>query len=608
MEVLKMERNLKIELINEKLIISETNHNLNKFYKNLPRVTRESIHFSTLEPLVSYSAVSHIPNSKGKLKSKPVKIFETKDIVRPGIFYGGQKTKEFIYPSITEGSLGELTYTKQLVDPHMIPPFYFSDLYDVKEARFTVTFPSDVKIQYNLFNTDQAEVQFNSSEKNGITTYTWEAKNLKRFIYNEKAPSRAYYEPHLVIRIASYNSNGIQYNISGSTDDLFTWYNSLIRQIPAFKDSQAMEDKVMELTKDCQSEKEKVKVLYKWVQSNIKYIAFENGMQGFIPHAAGDVFNKKYGDCKDMANLLTTMLKHAGIEAYITWVGTNSKPYKYTELPCTISDNHMICSIKSDNGFTYLDPTNSDLSPDRIPRLIQDKQTLIRLSDSTYTIETVPITAAEENKRTDLLLLNINDKELIGKAVVVLNGYRHEDFLADRLHAKMDRETNFIRDYVQLGQASAAYSTIQQASKDTSTVIAFDAQFSHEVIDLDEKLYVNLNIDPSVEEFKIDDINDRVHPIQQDYKHDYTLQCIFTIPEGYQVTYLPDAVTFENNLFGIQTSYLQKEKQIIYTKKILSDYLVMNPVQFKDYQKFFNEILKVKKQKITLTKLKNEDI
>ena len=41
------------------------------------------------------------------------------------------------------------------------------------------------------------------------------------------------------------------------------------------------------------------------------------------PHPpAADVYKNKYGDCKDKANLLVSMLGHVGLRAYPVLVGT----------------------------------------------------------------------------------------------------------------------------------------------------------------------------------------------------------------------------------------------------------------------------------------------
>jgi hypothetical protein len=63
---------------------------------------------------------------------------------------------------------------------------------------------------------------------------------------------------------------------------------------------------------------------------------------GFQPHSATDVFHNRYGDCKDKATLLISMLRAAGIHADYLLVDFNHAISP--ELPSTNAD-HMIVAI-----------------------------------------------------------------------------------------------------------------------------------------------------------------------------------------------------------------------------------------------------------------------
>ena len=125
----------------------------------------------------------------------------------------------------------------------------------------------------------------------------------------------------------------------------------------------------------------KARNIYKWVQQNIKYVAFENGMEGFIPREANLVCSRRYGDCKDMASIMTAMLQHAGVTAYFVWIGTRSLPYEYSQVPLPIADNHMISAIKLDTSFIFLDGTDSHCVFGTPPEHIQGKDALIAITE-----------------------------------------------------------------------------------------------------------------------------------------------------------------------------------------------------------------------------------
>ena len=53
-----------------------------------------------------------------------------------------------------------------------------------------------------------------------------------------------------------------------------------------------------------------------WVSDNWRYVAIEVGLGGWQPHASHDVFDNRYGDCKDVVFLWVSMMRERGLEAY----------------------------------------------------------------------------------------------------------------------------------------------------------------------------------------------------------------------------------------------------------------------------------------------------
>lgn len=68
------------------------------------------------------------------------------------------------------------------------------------------------------------------------------------------------------------------------------------------------------------------------------------------PHAAGDVFRYQYGDCKDKATLLRAMLESVGI--HVAWVAVDThRGIVDPQLP-SMRGNHMIAAIEIPAGYT----------------------------------------------------------------------------------------------------------------------------------------------------------------------------------------------------------------------------------------------------------------
>src|SRR6266478_4446180 len=91
------------------------------------------------------------------------------------------------------------------------------------------------------------------------------------------------------------------------------WYSSLL--VNRRDSSPAMKQKVGELTAHSPTASAKMRALADFMQKDIRYVAIELGIGGFQPHPAQETFSRRYGDCKDKATLLSSMLKEVGIDS-----------------------------------------------------------------------------------------------------------------------------------------------------------------------------------------------------------------------------------------------------------------------------------------------------
>src|SRR6202140_3428885 len=125
--------------------------------------------------------------------------------------------------------------------------------------------------------------------------------------------------------------------------DIGSWYGNLVSgQMDA---SEAIRQQVTGLTAGKTTQLQKMQAIARFVQHDIRYVAIELGIGGFQPHAASDVFSHRYGDCKDKATLMHTMLREIGVNSY--HVVINSQRGSVTrETPVHNGFNHAILAIK----------------------------------------------------------------------------------------------------------------------------------------------------------------------------------------------------------------------------------------------------------------------
>jgi hypothetical protein len=95
------------------------------------------------------------------------------------------------------------------------------------------------------------------------------------------------------------------------------------------------------------------------VQDTIRYVGIEIGTGSYIPRRPEEVVVTAYGDCKDKALLLATVLKRLGIEAHVALVNSYRGEALADDLPSPYLFDHAIVQAVVDGQDYWLDATLS---------------------------------------------------------------------------------------------------------------------------------------------------------------------------------------------------------------------------------------------------------
>jgi hypothetical protein len=122
-----------------------------------------------------------------------------------------------------------------------------------------------------------------------------------------------------------------------------TWYGNLIST--RMDASEPIKQEVDALVAGKTATLAKMQAIALFVQHDIRYVSIQLGIGGFQPHAAPDVFAHRYGDCKDKATLLRTMLRQIGVDSYQVVINTERGSVT-RETPAHSAFDHVILAIK----------------------------------------------------------------------------------------------------------------------------------------------------------------------------------------------------------------------------------------------------------------------
>jgi hypothetical protein len=156
----------------------------------------------------------------------------------------------------------------------------------------------------------------------------------------------------------------------------------------------------------------KIDALYTYVSRKIRYVEVAIGIAGYQPHPAADVYKNQYGDCKDKANLLISMLNKIGLRGYPALVGTRGDVEADPKAPTLATFDHMIVALPvpaslrsavekfpaydSRNQILWMDPTSEFDPLGQVPQMDQGVFALISYPDR-GDLQRIPESPPEQN-------------------------------------------------------------------------------------------------------------------------------------------------------------------------------------------------------------------
>ena len=559
-------------------------------------------HFTEVEDLKAKTLVWEKSRHKELTVSNFARKFDTDD----GIFYDDSYYYSVSFPSVAPRNRTQLQYRNAYKDPRFVPGFVFPSYLPQEKTVYTIRTTAGVELMHDVLNDEKRQVKFRKYTKGKDVIYEWSVNNLESIKIDANSPSLRYFAPHVIVAVKSYHTSAGTKSVLSGLDDLYAWYSSFVSDLRKTEPSKDLVAIVDGLRSPADSEEEVVRKIYYWVQDNIRYIAFEEGMRGLIPHNGSYVCEKRYGDCKDMASLIVNMMELAGIRGYYTWIGTRDIPYPYTKFPTPMVDNHMIATYISPEGnYYYLDATSSH-TPFGLPSsMIQGKEALIGKSPGEYEVKVVPVIPKEVNATVDSVYLAIRATEVEGKGSMSLDGYSmvFAGYRLDRVEKEATEK--YVAQLAGKGNNKFyldTFSLTGLVNRDEPTQIDYDFRIGDYFQRIGNEIYVNMNLN---KDRYNDFINTKMRqtPLENDYKYVKEEIVVLEIPEGYAVDYLPPDAGHQGRTLGINVDYESDGKHVTMRKTFYVDFLLMLPSQFQEWNESVTQLSEAYKESIILKKI-----
>jgi len=331
-----------VMLWNEQITTVSDNGEIKTLYRRAYKILRPqgrglgtvTVYFDN-ETRLTYFKAWAIPAHGDEYEAKEKDSVETSPF--GGELYADTRLKILRIPAADPGNVVGYEY-EQKRRPYVLQDFWwFQEEVPVRTARFALRLPKGWEYETFWRNHPAREPR-----NMGENEWLWELENIAAVEDEPAMPPWKAVAGHL--GVTYYPREGRNPGKShGSWRDIGVWYAQLASG--RRQSTPEVRQKVQELIATAPGTLDKVKALTAYLQREIRYVAIEIGIGGYQPHAAQEVFAKRYGDCKDKATLLSTMLSEVGVTSY--YVAVNTKRGAVArDFPSVRNFNHVILAIR----------------------------------------------------------------------------------------------------------------------------------------------------------------------------------------------------------------------------------------------------------------------
>ncbi len=303
--------------------------------------------------------------------------------------YGDSKVLRAPFPAIAEGVVVEQEFITTETQPFFAPGHVGRIGFGregVPVAHSLATFEAPLSLPLRTATELLPDVKLQRNEADGRVTLTFEQGPMDAI--DPEEPGLPADVPHLP---------AVLFSTGKSWQDMATAYSKIVDSHADTASVQALVDKLVEGQKAVD---DKERAILNFVDHEVRYTGIEFGEAALVPHDPAEVLSHKYGDCKDKATLLVTMLRAAGIPANVALLNAGWRMNVPVNLPGMGLFDHAIVYVPGDpaHGIAplWIDGTAQYARLGQLPGPDQGRLALIARPETVALVKT-PESTSKEN-------------------------------------------------------------------------------------------------------------------------------------------------------------------------------------------------------------------
>ena len=454
---------------------------------------------------------------------------------------------------------------------------------------------ADNKIGFRYRNKNISTTPEKSS-KDSLSTYTWTVKNLKAMKPEDGSETWAVL-PYVIFSTGSFDCYGFNGDMS-SWQNFGKWIYSLNHDVCTLSPQRVTE--IQKMTDTIKTDKAKAKFLYEYLQQSTRYVSIQLGIGGYKPFDANFVDQKKYGDCKALANYMYALLKAVNIPAYWAIVRAGVNEHAADRDFPNNSFNHEILCIPFKNDTTWLDCTITTQPFGKLGSFTENRNALLITPEGGKLVNTPKSVTGDNVFSSEVHLAIDSDGSAKAQVKILGTGVYRDDYIG-LSYIKTDEQKEFLMDALNIKQASVFNFT---QGKDENGVREINLNLEY------DKFCDIMAGDKQFYRPRVFDLCAFTVPVLDKRNSDYYFgapmnkTCITTIdlPAGFVVDVLPanQSLKFTYGNYEISYVYNAAKNQIISTAKFSIFNQVIPAAKYNEMQQYLDAVAKAQNKKLVI--------
>jgi len=480
------------------------------------------------------------------------------------------------------------------------------------ESRYTLTLPNGWRASSVTFNHEKIEPSVAGS------TYSWELRDLSPIKSEPASPGVSNLAPWIAINYFLPEGG------SGAGTKGFETWVQVSRWATQLHDPQAVPDetvaaKARNLTANSRTELDRIKAIAHFVQG-LQYISIDIGVgrgNGYRPHNAAQILAKAYGDCKDKANLMRSLLQAINITAYPVVIFSGDPTHVREEWASPKQFNHCIIAVKVSDEvqspaviqhatlgrLLIFDATDQNTMVGDLPEDEQGSFALLVAGDAgqLFKVPTLPPEASSFERQA---VVELSDEGSISATVHESSSGQTAAQQRGQFRGLSNAEyVKMIEAWIANGVAAAKLSRVEPRDNSEGgrfdLDVAFTARFYAQL--MQNRLLVFKPAIVSRHESLFLTEATRQHAIVLD-SHSLSETVRIKLPAGFAVDEMPDPLTLDTSFGTFKTTYEVKDGELYFSRRMAIKAATIPAAQYQSVRSFYEKIRAADQAPVVLTR------